>query len=126
MYTQYYAIHVVFGVINQQLSNSTASAVFFLKFILKNISTPSLHWERKQGHNNIKIDSLITVTTSNHNERELLWPLEKWLVNMTHSSVYYKYKPLYCVYLKLWPTLDFQIMDREGGILEDNFFSNWH
>lgn len=40
------------------------------------VYTLSLHWDLKQGHNNIKMDSLITVTTAHYNEHELLEPLE--------------------------------------------------
>lgn len=43
----------------------------------------SVHWDLKQGHNDIKMSSLITVTLSYNNEDELLQPSEIWVVNMT-------------------------------------------
>ncbi len=64
------------------------------------ISTTSLHWDLKQGHNNIKLSFLITLTTLNHNEHELLQPFEKQLVNLTHSNAKHKFKPLYHVYVE--------------------------
>ena len=54
------------------------------------ISTTSLRWDSKQGHNNIEMSSFIIENI--HNESEALRPLEIWptlmhSLNKNHCSI---------------------------------------